>query len=243
MAITDQISQLVTPAVEAQGLFLEEVQLVSPGKHRIVTCIVDGPASLNLDQVTAVSRAISELLDEAAFMGDTPFTLEVTSPGVDRPLTAPRHFVKNHGRLLKVVKSDGATITGRIEESTETSVTLSYLEKKEEKRVDVALADIKRATVEIEFNRKDGDYSHRVLIWDNDWNIKHISEPFSFMDGEIEFCTGLTEYNNNLLITFGFQDNAAYLLKMPIEYFEKYTNIIRCTSGTITKFPHPQIKI
>ena len=123
----------------------------------IVTCIVDGPASLNLDQVTAVSRAISELLDEAAFMGDTPFTLEVTSPGVDRPLTAPRHFVKNHGRLLKVVKSDGATITGRIEESTETSVTLSYLEKKEEKRVDVALADIKRATVEIEFNRKDGD--------------------------------------------------------------------------------------
>jgi len=119
VAITDQISQLVTPAVEAQGLFLEEVQLVSPGKHRIVTCIVDGPASLNLDQVTAVSRAISELLDEAAFMGDTPFTLEVTSPGV--------------------------------------SVTLSYLEKKEEKRVDVALADIKRATVEIEFNRKDGD--------------------------------------------------------------------------------------
>ena len=90
-------------------------------------------------------------------MGDIPFTLEVTSPGVDRPLTAPRHFVKNHGRLLKVVKSDGATITGRIEESTETSVTLSYLEKKEEKRVDVALADIKRATVEIEFNRKDGD--------------------------------------------------------------------------------------
>jgi len=157
VAITDQISQLVTPAVEAQGLFLEEVQLDSPGKHRIVTCIVDVPASLNLDQVTAVSRAISELLDEAAFMGDTPFTLEVTSPGVDRPLTAPRHFVKNHGRLLKVVKNDGATITGRIEESSETSVTLSYLEKKEEKRTEVALADIKRATVEIEFNRKDGD--------------------------------------------------------------------------------------
>jgi ribosome maturation factor RimP len=90
-------------------------------------------------------------------MGDTPFTLEVTSPGVDRPLTAPRHFAKNHGRLLKVVKNDGATITGRIEESSETSVTLSYLEKKEEKRTEVALSDIKRATVEIEFNRKDGD--------------------------------------------------------------------------------------
>ncbi len=157
MALSDQISQLVTPAVESQGLFLEDVHIVSPGKHRIVTCIVDGPTSLNLDQVTAVSRAISELLDEAAFMGETPFTLEVTSPGVDRPLTVPRHFLKNQGRLLKVIQTDGQTITGRILEANEDAVTLSLTEKKEEKQVEVAFADIKRATVEIEFNRKDGD--------------------------------------------------------------------------------------
>jgi ribosome maturation factor RimP len=157
MAITDQISQLVTPAVEAQGFFLEEVQLVSPGKHRIVTCIVDGETSLNMDQVTGVSRAISELLDEAAFMGDTPFTLEVTSPGVDRPLTQPRHFRKNVDRLLKVVKADGDVVTGRISSSSETDVTLLVTEKKETKEVLVSYSDIKRATVEIEFNRKDGD--------------------------------------------------------------------------------------
>jgi ribosome maturation factor RimP len=157
MAITDQISQLVTPAVEAQGFFLEEVQLVSPGKHRIVTCIVDGETSLNMDQVTAVSRAISELLDEAPFMGETPFTLEVTSPGVDRPLTKPRHFLKNHDRLLKVVKSDGEAVIGRISSNTDADVTLTVTEKKEVKEVVVAFADIKRATVEIEFNRKDGD--------------------------------------------------------------------------------------
>ncbi len=157
MAITDQISQLVTPAVEAQGFFLEEVQLVSPGKHRIVTCIVDGETSLNMDQVTGVSRAISELLDEAAFMGDTPFTLEVTSPGVDRPLTQPRHFRKNVDRLLKIVKADGDVVTGRISSSSETDVTLLVTEKKETKEVLVSYSDIKRATVEIEFNRKDGD--------------------------------------------------------------------------------------
>lgn len=157
MAITDQISQLVTPAVEAQGFFLEEVQLVSPGKHRIVTCIVDGETSLNLDQVTSVSRAISELLDEAPFMGETPFTLEVTSPGVDRPLTKPRHFAKNHDRLLKVVKLDGDVVTGRIAANSENEVTLTVIDKKEVKDVVVAFADIKRATVEIEFNRKDGD--------------------------------------------------------------------------------------
>jgi ribosome maturation factor RimP len=157
MAITDQISQLVTPAVEAQGFFLEEVQLVSPGKHRIVTCIVDGETSLNMDQVTGVSRAISELLDEAAFMGDTPFTLEVTSPGVDRPLTQPRHFRKNVDRLLKVVKIDGDVVTGRICSSSDLDVTLTVVEKKETKEVSVKLSEIKRATVEIEFNRKDGD--------------------------------------------------------------------------------------
>ena len=157
MAITDQISQLVTPAVEAQGFFLEEVQLVSPGKHRIVTCIVDGETSLNMDQVTSVSRAISELLDEAPFMDETPFTLEVTSPGVDRPLTKPRHFAKNHDRLLKVVKLDGDVVTGRIAANSENEVTLTVIDKKEVKDVVVAFADIKRATVEIEFNRKDGD--------------------------------------------------------------------------------------
>jgi len=157
MAITDQISQLVTPAVEAQGFFLEEVQLVSPGKHRIVTCIVDGETSLNMDQVTSVSRAISELLDEAPFMGETPFTLEVTSPGVDRPLTKPRHFAKNHDRLLKVVKLDGDVVTGRIAANSENEVTLTVTDKKEVKDVIVAFSDIKRATVEIEFNRKDGD--------------------------------------------------------------------------------------
>ncbi|ASY22774.1 ribosome maturation factor RimP [Candidatus Planktophila versatilis] len=157
MAITDQIAQLVTPAVEAQGFFLEEVLLVSPGKHRIVTCIVDGQSSLNMDQVTAVSRAISELLDESAFMGEAPFTLEVTSPGVDRPLTKPRHFAKNVDRLLKVVRNDGEVVTGRISGNTETELTLSVTEKKEVKEVVIALSDIKRATVEIEFNRKDSD--------------------------------------------------------------------------------------
>jgi len=157
MAITDQISQLVTPAVEAERFFLEDVQLVSPGKHRIVTCIVDGQSSLNLDQVTTVSRLISELLDVAPFMGDAPFTLEVTSPGVDRPLTKPRHFAKNIDRLLKVTQLDGTVVTGRILANSERDVTLTVTEKKESRELVIALSGIKRAQVEIEFNRKDGD--------------------------------------------------------------------------------------
>ncbi len=157
MALKDQISELLSPALHKAGYFLEDVNLVNPGQHRIVTVIVDGESALNLDQVTAASKLVSELLDEAAFMGETPFTLEVTSPGIDRPLTLPRHFAKNIDRLLKVTKIDGIVVTGRILSNTEDSVTLTVAEKKEVKEVVVALADIKRATVEIEFNRKDGE--------------------------------------------------------------------------------------
>ena len=155
MALKDQISELVTPTVSDLGFYLEDVHIATPGSHRIVTCIVDGDASLNLDQVTSVSRVISELLDEAAFMGETPFTLEVTSPGVDRPLTQPRHFAKNVDRLLKIIKLDGSEITGRILSNTDHDVTLTVSVKKETTEQTVPLADIKRAVVEIEFNRKD----------------------------------------------------------------------------------------
>jgi ribosome maturation factor RimP len=155
MALKDQISELVTPAVSDLGFYLEDVHVATPGSHRIVTCIVDGDASLNLDQVTSVSRVISELLDEAPFMGETPFTLEVTSPGVDRPLTQPRHFAKNVSRLLKIIKLDGSEITGRILSNTDKDVTLTVAVKKETIEETVSLADIKRAVVEIEFNRKD----------------------------------------------------------------------------------------
>ena len=155
MALRNQISELVTPAVSDQGFYLEDVHVATPGNHRIVTCIVDGDVSLNLDQVTSVSRVISELLDEAAFMGETPFTLEVTSPGVDRPLTQPRHFTKNVDRLLKIIKLDGSEVTGRILSNTDHDVTLTVLTKKESTEQTVLLSDIKRAVVEIEFNRKD----------------------------------------------------------------------------------------
>ena len=157
MALKDQISEYITPALQKAGYFLEDVNLFSPGQHRIVTVIVDGESALNLDQVTVASKLVSELLDEATFMGETPFTLEVTSPGIDRPLTLPRHFAKNVDRLLKVTKTDGVVVTGRILANTDNDLTLSVTEKKDVKEVVISLGDIKRAQVEIEFNRKEGD--------------------------------------------------------------------------------------
>ena len=145
MALRDQIFELVEPLISNAGLVLEEVQVQTPGKHRFVTVIVDSETGLNLDQVTDASRLVGEAMDGASFMGDAPYTLEVTSPGVDRPLTAPRHWRKNVDRLVKIIKLDGEICKGRINSSTEEEVTLDCCT--------VAFADIKRATIEVEFNR------------------------------------------------------------------------------------------
>ncbi len=155
MSLTQAINDLISPAVSEAGFFLEEVQIASPGSHRIVTCVVDGETPLNLDQVTVASRLISELLDTAEFMGETPFTLEVTSPGVDRPLTQPRHWKKNLTRLIKVTLGDGTITIGRLTEFNETNATLVENIKGRIKEHTIAFVDIKRAVVEIEFNRKE----------------------------------------------------------------------------------------
>ena len=155
MSLTQSITDLISPAVNEAGFFIEEVQIASPGNHRIVTCVVDGPTPLNLDQVTVASRVISELLDSASFMGETPFTLEVTSPGVDRPLTQPRHWTKNLTRLIKVTLNNGETIIGRLTEFDGDAAKLVENIKGRIKEHSVAFADIKRDVVEVEFKRKD----------------------------------------------------------------------------------------
>lgn len=154
MTLQSSITELIAPAVDSAGLFLEEVQIANPGNHRIVTCIIDGTAPLNLDQVTEISRIISALLDEATFMDDTEFTLEVSSPGLDRPITEERHWKKNLTRLIKVIYSDGSEIIGRLKEYDDLNATLIENIKGREKTHIVPFADMKRAVVEVEFNRK-----------------------------------------------------------------------------------------
>jgi len=156
MSLVETIQEALEPVVEAAGFFLEDVHIASPGKRRVVTCVVDGETNLNLDEVTSVSRDIATVLEDAPFMGDTPFTLEVTSPGVDRPLTQPRHWMKNKTRLVRVVMLNGEVIAGRIIEIDEDGVLLLVGEK-DAREVKVTFAEMKKALVEIEFNRKGDD--------------------------------------------------------------------------------------
>ena len=76
-----------------------------------------------------------------------------------------------------------------------------------------------------EAGRKNVSYKHRIIAWDQDFNIVKTSEQFNFTGCEVEFCCGLCEYNDSLVITFGVQDNAAYLLEVPKNIIKKMLNI------------------
>jgi ribosome maturation factor RimP len=154
MALKDSIADAIRPAVENAGFFLEDVFTSNPGNHRIVTCMIDGLAPLSLDEVTVVSREISAILDESPLLTEA-FTLEVTSPGIERPLTLPRHWTKNLTRIIKVTLNDDSEVAGRLTELDENRAILIENIKGRMKTHEVVFADIKRAHVEVEFNRKD----------------------------------------------------------------------------------------
>jgi len=143
MGKKEDISAAITPALEALGFHLEDVTIISAGRRSMLTVIVDGDTHLSLDQVTSATKAIGEIVESVQSLGETPFTLEVTSPGLDRPLTKVRHWQKNINRLVKVVLLDGSEIKGRIKDVNEVSAIV------DEKNINYS--DIKRATLEIEF--------------------------------------------------------------------------------------------
>jgi ribosome maturation factor RimP len=145
MSNKEQVTAAITPIIESLGFYVEDIAITAAGKRSMLTVIVDGDTHLSLDQVTVATKAISEIVENLPTLGNNPFTLEVTSPGLDRPLTKPRHWQKNKDRLIKIILNDGKEIIGRIKDSTQSSVTI-------DEQV-INFADMKRATLEIEFKQ------------------------------------------------------------------------------------------
>ncbi len=148
----DLIAALLTAPLENLGFVCEEIAVTPAGKRRIVRVLVDKEGGLNLDDVAEASRLVSEILDEHdAKLGSTPYTLEVSSPGVDRPLTLERHWVRNISRLVKIVFREGAPVTGRIMSVQGGMATLDVSGELQE----IAISDVAKARVEVEFNREE----------------------------------------------------------------------------------------
>jgi ribosome maturation factor RimP len=145
MGKKEEISAAITPALSDLGFYLEDITITSAGRRSMITVIVDGDNHLSLDQVTVATKAIGEIVENIQSLGESAFTLEVTSPGLDRPLTKPRHWRKNIDRLVKIVLLDGKEIKGRVKDVSEISTTV-------DDQV-VKFSEIKRATLEIEFKQ------------------------------------------------------------------------------------------
>lgn len=148
------LSAAVAPVVEAAGLLLERLELAARGRRHVVRVTVDlpdGPGGVDSDRLADVSREISEVLDEVDLVPGT-YTLEVSTPGVDRPLTTPRHFRRAQGRLVTVALTEGGAVTGRVRGAGDDGVELDV----DGAARTVAYEQIRRAQVQVELKRPGG---------------------------------------------------------------------------------------
>jgi ribosome maturation factor RimP len=150
--ITDRLAGLLAGPIEALGLDLEAVDLTKAGKRSVLRVAVDKDGGVDMDDIAAATGEVSRVLDDSDVMGNGSYTLEVSSPGVDRPLTHPRHWRRNLDRLVKVTFADGDEATGRIVEADESGAGLDV----DGERRRVAFGEVAKAKIQIEFKRPSG---------------------------------------------------------------------------------------
>lgn len=149
MSKVSEIAELIRPGVESRGLFLEDVSLTRAGKHsvlRVTIDLPDGPGNVDSEQLADATRVVSAALDESDPISGA-YTLEVSTPGAERKLTEPRHFIRAQGRLAKVVLKSGEALTGRVMGVEDDNVTLAL----DGAQRAIALEQIAKANVQIEF--------------------------------------------------------------------------------------------
>ena len=151
-ATRDLLAEQLTGPIGSLGLDLEAVDLSNAGKRRVLRVAIDKDGGVTMDDIADATREVSRVLDETDAMGQQAYTLEVSSPGVDRPLTLPRHWRRNSGRLVAAMLADGTELTGRIGATDEAGAELDV--DGTTRRVE--FADVAKARIQIEFKRHDG---------------------------------------------------------------------------------------
>jgi ribosome maturation factor RimP len=159
-----KLAGLIEPVVAAVGLDLESVRMTTAGKRRLLRVVVDSDHGVSLDDAADVSREISALLDARNALGEVPYTLEVSSPGVDRPLTEPRHWRRARGRLVRVKVTGEGSVEGRVLTADADGITLGLADgraaagkgaarKPAEVERRFRYADLGAGSVQVEFGR------------------------------------------------------------------------------------------
>jgi len=144
-----RLAGVIQPAVTAVGMDLESVRTTTAGRRRLLRVVVDSDHGVSLDDVAIVSREVSAALDATNVMGDVPYTLEVSSPGVDRPLTEPRHWRRAAGRLVRVKAGAEGPVLGRVLAADDDDVTMDVDGAKRT----FTYSDLGAGAVQVEFGR------------------------------------------------------------------------------------------
>ena len=148
----EAVARLAEPVARAAGMDLESVDLTSAGRRRLLRIVVDAAGGVGVDDMAEVSHALSARLDSSGIMGDRPYTLEVTSPGVDRPLTQPRHWQRARGRIVRAtLPASGDAVEGRIIAATGDGVVLDLDGVQRE----FGFGELGPGKVQVEFRRDD----------------------------------------------------------------------------------------
>jgi ribosome maturation factor RimP len=162
-----RLRALLEPAVQANRLYLEDVVIV-PGSHRVVHVVVDLPqeetGGVSLDVIADISKVLSDVLDNDPADDGRPYDLEVSSPGVGRPLTEARHWHRAKGRMVKVNVAQGDNVTGRIQSVDDSGVTIvpeiavkKGMKPKQGEPLKLPFDRIRNGKVEIEFSHLNED--------------------------------------------------------------------------------------
>ncbi|MBD2752865.1 ribosome maturation factor RimP [Spirosoma validum] len=164
-----QITELLQPHLNDGQLYVVDIQVAGRRGGRIkVTILLDSDAGITIEECAGISRKLGAQMDELNFFGEAPFTLEVSSPGIDHPLLFPRQYVRNVGRTVAVTLVDGSTRKGTLESVSDDHIVLDIepekkAKSKKKKEADliaevqpvgptpISFEQIKKANVEISF--------------------------------------------------------------------------------------------
>jgi ribosome maturation factor RimP len=144
-----RLAGLIRPVVATAGMDLESVRVSVAGRRRLLRVVVDSDRGVSLDDAAEISRDVSATLDATDVMGEVPYTLEVSSPGVDRPLTEPRHWRRAAGRLVRVKTGTAGTMQGRVLTADADGVTMNVDGAERE----FGYGDLGSGAVQVEFGR------------------------------------------------------------------------------------------
>ncbi|MCW1960354.1 MAG: ribosome maturation factor RimP [Mycobacterium sp.] len=145
----EQVTELLADDFARAGYEIDAVEVDERSRPPRIRVIADGDTPLDLDAVSELSRASSEVLDS---LDTPPYLLEVSSPGVDRPLTAEKHFRRAHGRRVEVTLNDGTAVTGRLGATADGAVQLVVRVGSGWEVRPLPLSDIRKAVVQVEFS-------------------------------------------------------------------------------------------